>query len=172
MRSRVDAPASYLACRPTPATGNNWRTVQLTLPAVTFQVPPGWSEKSWDVQIGDVESWHTFRSETDDFQDLSITEQRDAAPGPLPGITRQSDYTDYVECADSVGGRRALLQTWRGGGTIFRGGQRTPAFAAHLTLEVDSGRYAMISGSSGDLAGQDEIVAILKTFRARPAPGK
>ena len=172
VRSRADAPSSYFSCRPAPAPGANWRTVQLTLPAVTFRVPPGWSEKGWDVQVGDVESWHTFRSETDFFQDLSITEQRDSTPGALPGITRQSDYTDYVECADSVAGHRALLQTWRGGGTVFRGSQQTPGFAAHLTLEVEHGRYVMVSGSSADLAGQDEIVAILKAFRARPSTGK
>ena len=172
VRSRVEAPSSYLSCRSAPAPGATWRTVQLTLPAVTFQVPPGWSEKSWDVQIGDVESWHTFRTEADVFQNLTITEQRDSTPGRLPGIVRQSEYTDYVECVDSVGGRRALLQAWRGGGTIFRGSQQSPSFGAHLTLEVDQGRYATVSGSSADLAGQDEIVAILKTFRARPSPGK
>jgi hypothetical protein len=172
MRSRIAAASTYLSCRPAADPAADWRTVQLSLPAVTFQLPPGWREKQWDVRVGEVDSWHTFRSEADFFQNLSITEEGDSAAGPLPMVTRQADYTDYVDCADTVGGRRVLLQTWRGGGTVFRDGQQTPSFATHLTLEIGPGRYAVMSATSGDAAGQDEMVAILKTFRARASDGK
>jgi hypothetical protein len=172
VRSRVDAPSSYLSCHPTPNAGVDWQTVQLAQPEVTFRLPPGWSEKRWEVPFGDVESWHTFRSEADLFQNLRIIEERDSAAGPLPRAARQADYTDYVECEDSIAGRRALLQAWRGGGTIFRGGQQTPSFGTHLTLEVGPGRYAMASASSADTAGRDEIITILKTLRPRASDDK
>jgi hypothetical protein len=172
VRTRVAATSSYLSCRPAPAPGANWRTVELTLPAVTFQIPPGWREKQWDVRVGEVNAWHTFRSEADFFQNLSITEERDSAAGPLPKVMRQADYTDYVECADSIGGHHVLLQAWRGGGTVFREGRQTPTFATQLTLEIGPGHYAVMSATSGDAAGQDEMVTVLKTFRARASDGK
>ena len=159
---------SSLPCRTAAEPDASWRTVELTLPAVTFQLPPGWHERRWNVGVGQVESWHTFRAEADVLRSLNITEEPGSTAGALPGVTRQPGYTDFVECSDRIGGHRVLLQTWRGGGTVFRDGQQTPVLATRLTLEVAPGRYAMVSATSGDAAGQDEIIAILKTFRVRP----
>ena len=155
-------------CSPVAAAGVNWVTVQLTYPAVTLRLPPGWTKRAERYEGFPVssDSAHTFSQDGNPFQSITIALSGNvaafAASGPSAGST------EYSECRWRVGEYVATRRTWIDVlSRASNGVDGTSLFWSRVTLQLGREQYLLAAGSSMDRAGQEETLRALGTLRPR-----
>jgi len=171
---------SFLACsRATPPTAaqsneepapaclapkldqTDWRSIELVRVGVRLKMPKKYAEKHWAVTVGNPVV-ATFRaSHVEDF-----TLQLEAPAGRLLAehkVGRQSNYAGYTECAETISGGEAIIQSFREPHVIFMD-RWYPAFAVHAVSDLRPGRILRFDGTTATREAQEELLAILRTL--------
>jgi hypothetical protein len=138
-----------------------WRLIELVRIGVRLKMPKQYAEKHWAVTVGNPVA-ATFRaSHLEDF-----TLKLDAPAGrPLTDhkVAQQSIYEGYSECADTISGHEAVIQSFREPHVIFMD-RWYPAFAVHAVCDVRLGRILRFDGTAATRQSQEELLAILHTL--------
>lgn len=150
------------ACPAPKLQQTDWRSVELVRIGVRIKMPKKYAEKHWAVTVGNPVV-ATFRaSHVEDF-----TLQLDAPEGlPLADhkVGLQSGYEGYTECAETIDGHQAVIQSFREPHVIFIDQQWYPVFAVHAVCDLRAGRILRFDGSAATRQGQEELLAILRTL--------
>jgi len=155
----IDEPAP--ACPAPKLQQNDWRSVELVRIGIRLKMPKRYAEKHWAVTVGNPVV-ATFRASH--VQDFTL--QLDAPAGrPLADhkVGRQSSYEGYTECADTISGHQAVIQSFREPHVIFID-EWHPAFAVHAVCDLRPGRILRFDGSAATRQGQEELLAIVHTL--------
>jgi hypothetical protein len=125
-------------------------------------MPKRFTEKHWAVTVGDPigatyrgAQFETFTVEVMASGGQSLEHQK---------TIRQSDYVGYTECTETIGGRRTIIQSFRGGGVIMLGDRSFPPFAVMAVCELGPGRILRFDGSTATRQAQEDLLAILRTL--------
>ena len=170
--SQVDFASSSgprdICAEPAAPTPTSWVPAAYPHAAVTFRLPPNYQMKQWDVRVGQSrgETWRTgpFRSVHLDIHEGPT--KLDSA-----GTILQDWQKQYVRCVVAVGGRRALVERWVGGGTVFReDGSQEPTYTLQVIWALQGREYLYFTGISEDSQGQAETLAIAHTFDFHGVP--
>lgn len=149
------------AC-PSPVIDNrSWSVITLNDCGIRLRLPKRYRERSWDVIVND-SIGHSYRSGNGDRIDIHVEKPRNPEPSQNKTI-RQKDYEGFTECVEVIGGRAAILQSYRGGGIIIRAGRHFPAYHAEGLWQLADGRLLRIRGNALVRESQDEILAMLRT---------
>ena len=140
----------------------SWETQDLPNMRVRFKVPPGYKQKQWAVSVGPVRI-ATFQLGHLNAIDFTIESVEDANPENAK-IGLQSNYLDYREWSQAIGGHKGVVQTFQGGGvTIDENGKRLP-FRVEAVCMVDTKHLLRISAMLGGAERQQEVIEMLKTI--------
>jgi hypothetical protein len=129
-RSEQPAPA----CSAPQVLQDGWRSVTLKSCGIRLRLPTRYAEKHWEVTIGNPIG-ASYRAENFDRIDISVLPSPNAAPENNK-VHRESDHRGYSECVAAIGGRKAIIQSFRGGGVIFDGERSYPPFVVVATWEA------------------------------------
>ena len=152
---------SAVACPPPQINTSGWRVFTLQDCGIRLKLPKRYSEKNWAVKVGRP----VLRSfDGGPFDRISIA----VRPSPLSRlaenkIVRQSDYQGYAECTETIGGREAVVQSFRGGGTMFDRGAQSTTYYAGAVWQLRAGQVLSIGGHVATRKVQEELLAVLRT---------
>jgi hypothetical protein len=160
LAAEVSDPAP--ACPGPKLDQTDWRPVGLVRIGVRFKMPNKYAEKEWDVSVGDpivatFRAGHLeqFTLEVDSPAGLPLADQK---------IGRESGYEGYTECADTISGHQAIIQSFREPHVIFVDNQWYPGFAVHAVCDLHPGHILRFDGSAATRQSQEELLAILRTL--------
>jgi hypothetical protein len=142
---------------------DGWRSVTIKSCGIRLRLPTRYAEKHWEVTIGNPIG-ASYRAENFDRIDISVLPSPNAAPENNK-IHRESDHRGYSECVAAIGGRRAIIQSFRGGGVIFDGERSYLPFVVVATWELRPGHTLQVMSSASTRSSQEEILAVLRTVQ-------
>ena len=146
------------ACPAPDIDTRTWQAVILDNVGVRFKLPKKYREVIVNNAIN-----HLF--ETESFDRIAF----DVRPAPDNNLDhsktgRQDYYEGFTECREIIGGREAILQSYRGGGAALSSdGQRFRAYNAYGVWQLKPGQVLHISGNLMSRAAQEELLAIFRT---------
>ncbi len=76
---------------------------------------------------------------------------------------RQASYEGFTECSEKIGGRDAIVQSFRGGGDVICGSRAFRMYHAEAVWQLGAGRLLRISADVTSRKAQEEILALLRT---------
>ncbi|MGI9089086.1 MAG: hypothetical protein ACR2HH_15310 [Chthoniobacterales bacterium] len=76
----------------------------------------------------------------------------------------QPDY-GLSTCRETISGREAILQSYRGGGAISYQGKSFITYRAEAVYEVSPGRILRILANTADRRSQEEMLAAFRTVQ-------
>jgi hypothetical protein len=139
----------------------DWRSVELARVGVRLKMPNKYAEKHWEVSIGNP-ILATFRAGHLEEFSLELAAPTGKALADHK-VAQQSTYEDYTECAETISGREALIQSFREPHVIFME-QWYPAFPVHAVCDLRPGRILRFNGTAATRQGQEELLAIVRTL--------
>ena len=160
LAAEVSDPAP--ACPAPKLDQTDWRPVELVRIGVRLKMPKKYAEKHWDISVGEpivatFRAGHLeqFTLELDSPAGLPLTDQK---------VGRQSSYERYTECADTISGHEAIIQSFREPHVIFMDNRWYRGFAVHAVCDLRPGRILRFDGSAATRQGQEELLAIVRTL--------
>ncbi len=150
----------------TKVSTSGWHLFTLPECGIRLRLPERYSEKHWAVKVGNPIG-RSFRGGAFDRIDIDVR----SSPQPRLGdnkIIRQSDYQGYTESTESIGGRQAILQSFRGGGVIISGGGQSTTYHAGAIWQLRPGQVLSITGDVATRQSQAEVLAVLRTVEFLP----
>src|SRR5262249_9402579 len=140
----------------------DWHSVELVRIGVRLKMPEKYAEKNWAVSVGNAVV-ATFRAgHLEEFTlELEAPEGRPLADHK---VGRQNSYEGYTECAETINGRQAVIQSFREPDVIFMDSRWYSAFAVHAVCDLGPGHILRFDGSAATRQGQEELLAILRTL--------
>ena len=145
---------------------SDWRVLTLPECGIRLKLPRRYLEKHWAVTDGDPIG-RSFRGTA--FERIDIEVQ----PSPHGKLAdnktiRQRDYEGYTESTETIGGREAILQSFRGGGVIIGGGGQSTTYHAGAIWQLRPGQVLSIGGDVATPQAQREVLAALRTVEFLP----
>ena len=148
-------------CPPPPVEQNDWRAVTIESCGIRLRLPTRYKEKRAEIIVGDHRG-ASFRAGEVDRVTISVQPTAHARLEDNT-IVRQSDYERYSECAETIGGRDAIVQSFRGGGVVLSGSESSAPFHASAIWEYAPGQILRIDATSATQRSQHELLAIVRT---------
>jgi hypothetical protein len=148
------------ACSAPQVLEKAWQSVTLKSCGIRLRLPTRYAEKHWEVTIGDPIG-ASYRAENFDRIDISVL----PSPPENNKIHQESDHRGYSECVATIGGRKGIIQSFRGGGVIFDGERSYPPFVIVATWELRPGHTLQVVSSASTRRSQEEILAVLRTVQ-------
>jgi hypothetical protein len=159
---------AFTVCRQTQANApqidtSNWQKVTIPECGIRLRLPKRYAEAKDMVKVGD----YVGRS----YRDGMFTIEIEARSSVLPQLSdnkiiRQSDYSDYTESTDMIGGQQAIVQCFRANGNV--NGSEPSLYHAGAIWQLGSGKILSIAGWVESRESQSEIVAVLHTVEFLP----
>lgn len=128
---------------------------------LAFKLPKAYKEKRWEVVVGPIQGRRFYAGPA--FVDFQIEE---GTTFDRAKTRRQLDYDDYREWTDEIRGHKVLIQTFRGGGSIYteKGVFPPHQVAVVCELDTDSKRFLTIDAPCATKEEQEEILAMVGTL--------
>jgi hypothetical protein len=143
-----------------------WRTITLRDCGIRLKLPEKYKEEQWDVAVNNPIR-RSFRAGP--FDQLAVNVRRSPNPSLADNkVKRQSDYQGYSECTEMIGGREAVVQSFRGGGGIIGPTGKVTTYHAGSISQLRPGQFILISGDLASREAQEEILAALRTVEFIP----
>jgi len=155
--------APALAACPGPGQQTDgWRVVSESA-GVTFRIPPDFVERPSD------EGAHRFHLRGDFSEYLLAGFIASSSPAETMGRAPGPGMMEMTQCADSIGGRQALVQAWRTRGGTFRDGQRMDRYDVFAVVPVSPELRFYIASGSHRRETQQLALAAVRTIVVVPA---
>jgi len=151
------------ACSTPQVRQESWRSETLESCGIRLRLPARYKQKHWDVTVGDFVG-ASYRADNFDRIDINVLAAPDAAP-ERNKIHREIDHRGYSECLVTIGGRKAVMQSLRGGGVILDGGRSYPPFVVVASWQLRPDPVLQITFSGSTRQSQEEILAVLRTVQ-------
>lgn len=157
--------APLIACEPASISAREWPLLAVPSCHVQLRLPNGFVRKQWQVETGTA-SGASFRKGLSEQIHIQVFPTR---TGVLEhgALRRQSSYTEYSECRVTIGGREAILQSFRGGAEIVSAGHSYPMFQIAAVWLLTEHEYIAVVGQSVSRKGQEEILAAVHSLEFR-----
>jgi hypothetical protein len=137
---------------------SRWRTVTIPECGIRLRLPKRYSEIQGEVKVGD----YVGRSFIAGMFTIEIEVRASLQPRLADNkIIRQNDYQDYAESTETIGGRQAIVQSYRGGGVILNGGEQSVSYYAGAIWQLRPGKILSIGGHVDSRESQSEILAVV-----------
>jgi hypothetical protein len=150
------------ACPAPKVDQRSWQVITLKSCGIRLRLPKTYAEKRWDVTIGN-RLGASFRG-AGRFETLDIdVESSPYSPFEHNKVVRQTDHQGYSECTETISGRGALIQAFRGGGIMLGPEGSSVPYYAGAIWQLADGRILRVSGTSGTRQSQDELLAVFRT---------
>lgn len=152
------------ACPAPEVQTRDWRVVKLERMGLRLKMPKRFSEDRGGVVIG---GWVGSSFHAGVFENITVEITSYAGPGQSfeeQKAIRQTFYTGYSECAESIGGHRAIIQSFRGGGDITLGDRSFPSFAVFAIYDLAPGKVVRFRGDAATRQGQKDLLASVRTL--------
>ena len=154
---------SASAC-PSPAIETKaWQIVTLGDCGIRLKLPKKYKEHKWEVIVNNAVG-HSYRAGSSDRIDIDVERPPNANPAQNKTI-RQKDYEGFTECSEMIGGREAILQSFRGGGIIISADRQFRMYHAEGLWQLRSDQLLRISGDVVSRESQEEVLAVLRTVQ-------
>jgi hypothetical protein len=138
-----------------------WQIVTLNDCRIRLKLPKKYKEHKWEVIVNNAIG-HSYRAGSFDRVDMDIERPLNANPAQNKTV-RQKDYEGFTECNEIIGGREAIIQSFRGGGIIISGGRHFRTYYAEGLWRLSPGQLIRISGDVASRESQEEVLAVLRT---------
>jgi len=123
----------------------------------------GATEHRYEIVVNNAVA-HSYRAGNFDSVDVNLDTAQDInTPLSQSKVIRQKDYEGYTECKERINGREAIIQSYRGGGSITDGEREFRVFSVQAVFEQKPGVLIRISGLSSNRESQEQILAALRT---------
>jgi hypothetical protein len=154
-------PAS--ACPAPKIDTKSWQTVTLADCGIRMKLPNSYGEHRHEVVVN---NWVGHSYQAGNFETIEVSLESAQGPNTTLAqnkIIRQKDYEGYTECTELINGREAILQSYRGGGSITDGTHEFRTYSVYGLFELKTGVLLRISGSTSSRTTQEEVLAALRT---------
>jgi hypothetical protein len=135
--------------------------VTLTDCGVRLKLPPKYGKEEGGPMTDD---WveHTYRRAF--FDSIEIGFQRDinstlATRKSIPG----DDFEGYGDCIEDIAERAAIIQSYRGGGSVGNNDHQFRTYTAEAVWELNSGEFVHVRANVVSRAAQEEVLAAIRT---------
>jgi hypothetical protein len=139
----------------------SWQIVTLRDCGIHLKLPKKYKEHKWDVEVNNAVG-HSYRAGRFDSIDIDVERPPNANPAQNKTI-RQKDYEGFTECNEMIGGREAVIQSFRGGGIIISAGRHFRTYYAEGLWQLRPGQLVRIRGDVASRESQEEVLAVLRT---------
>jgi hypothetical protein len=109
------------ACPAPKIDTTSWQVVTLGDCGVPLKLPTKYKEHKWEVAVNNAVG-HSYRAGRFDSIDIDVERPPNANPARNKTIP-QADYEGFTACNEVIGGREAMLASFRGGGVIVSAGR-------------------------------------------------
>jgi hypothetical protein len=141
----------------------SWETRDLPNIRLRFKLPPGYTQKQWQVVVGSPPAGATFQVGHVNQIDFAVENTEDPSPESAKDIP-QKNYIDYKEWSQFIGGREYIVQTFQGGGVIIDEEGKRPPYCVESVAAIDAKHRVRVSATLGNQERQQEVLAMLKTI--------
>lgn len=139
----------------------HWPIVSVGDCGLQLKLPRKYKERGHGVVVaGSV--LHTYRADFFNSIDIHFEAAANATLASKKTI-RQNDYEGFTECNETIGGRAAILQSYRGGGSVTDGTREFRTYHAETLWQLKPGEFIRIAGYVTDRRSQEEILAAVRT---------
>lgn len=154
-------PEPIAACPPPKINTLSWQLVTLADCNARLKLPRRYREHAGGVVIGRI-AIHIFL--TSDFDRIEVQ----LVPPMFPDLDRnktirQSNYQGFTECTELVAGRDAIIQSFRGGGMIFKVGRPIMPYHATALWKWTNNRLLSLDAGVSSRESQEEVLAAVRT---------
>ena len=159
--------APEAACPAPKVQTKGWHVVKLDRMGLLLKMPKRFTEDRGGVIIG---GWVGSSFHTGVLESITVEVASYAGPGQTfeeQKAIRQSYYAGYSECTESIGGHRAIIQSFRGGGAIMLGDRSFSSFAVFAVYDLAPGRVVRFHGDAATRREQEDLLASVRTLEFR-----
>jgi hypothetical protein len=156
--------ASAPACLVANLNTDLWKIVTLKEWGVLFKIPDNYSEETWDVVVNGA-IMRSYAAGPFDRINLHVRVSSDADP-ERNKTRQQKEYEGFSECVEILHERKAVFQSYRGGGAIVSPeGNRFIVYHAEGLWQLKPDQLLRISGDFTTRKAQEEFLVILRTVK-------